>query len=481
MTTGICEPSRVVVSSARTLPIIMLAVCPIRRETLSLFLSVLFLFTISGAAADEKTVPLRQTTENALKLSKITLPGSTPFHLRAIVAQDGKKDSSYNAEIEEFWIAPDKWRRLIKSSTFSQVLIVNGDKISEQNTGSYYPFWLRDLVTAVVDVLPDDFSPRDLHIESSERDDRLIMRQKVMGGITTSTAETYTGICSSWNDNVGTVPAQNSVYSKVCFQGQDRVLWAVFTPYFHAEFSDFKDYKEKKVPRLISIAPGQDVRLKARVIELSELRHPDESLFTVTEPTPVKDRFYSVRVREQDALSRLLNSPQIAWSLVPDGKTSGNFSLMVYVDKEGRVQEIWRLSTDNPSPQEQACKELMQWRFTPLERDGAPAQMEALLTFHFDTTHQPGFTVLSNEEGRKLAISKTEPHFLKTNLPKRTEFTVRIAVDENGRLATVENFYKIAPALFEVAKVTLQLWRFKPRIVNHKPEGFTADITFQVR
>lgn len=436
---------------------------------------------VCAAVADKESVPLRQVTENAMKVSKVTLPGSGPFHLRAVITQDGKKDSSYNAEVEEFWVAPDKWRRVIKSASFSQVLIVNGEKVSEKDTGTYYPFWLRDLVTAVIDLLPDDFSPRDLQIESSEKDDRRTMRQKVIGGVTISAGDTYTGICSEWNDKAGTPPAQNSVFSKVCFQGEDHLLWAVFTPYFHAQFTDYKEYRNKKVPRLITVAPEQGVRLMARVVELSELRHPDESLFAISESTPAKDRFYSVRVREQDALSRLLNSPEIAWSPISDGQISGNFSLMLYMDKQGTVKEIWRLSSDNPFPQEQACKELMQWRFKPLERDGAPAQMEALLTFHFDTTHQAGFTVLSNEQGRKLAISKAEPHFLQTKFPKGTPFTVRIIVDERGRLVTVENFYNIDAGLFGAAQAALNLWLFKPRTVNGKPERFTSDITFLVR
>jgi len=51
-------------------------------------------------------------------------------------------------------VSPEKWRRSIQSPGFAQTLIVDGDKISEQDTGDYYPFWLRELVTALVDPLP---------------------------------------------------------------------------------------------------------------------------------------------------------------------------------------------------------------------------------------------------------------------------------------------------------------------------------------
>jgi hypothetical protein len=37
---------------------------------------------------------------------------------------------NYHADIEEYWVAPDKWRRTVKTSNFSQTLIVNGEKTS---------------------------------------------------------------------------------------------------------------------------------------------------------------------------------------------------------------------------------------------------------------------------------------------------------------------------------------------------------------
>ena len=375
-------------------------------------------------------------------------------------------------------MAPDRWRRTIKSSGFSQSVVVNGDKVLEQNTGDYYPFWLRDLVTSIVDVVPDDFSPRDLKIESPESDQKRHSRENFLAGVTTTSLTVYTGLCSRWDDQAGTPPVQNPVFSTVCFQGEDRVFRAVFSPYFHAEFSDYKEYKGKKTARLIGITPQPGIHLQARIVELSELRHPDESVFAVTAATTEQDRLRSIRIREQDALGRLLNPPQIPWEPVHDGKVAGNVSMMVYIDKEGKVQEIWPLNSDNPLVQEQARKAVMQWRFKPLERDGRPVQIETLLTFHFETTTEPSVSALSDDEGRKLAVSKAEPHFLQTKFAKGTEFTVRIVVDERGRLVSVDNYYKIDPGLFGAAESALHLWLFKPRIVNHKAERFTADITF---
>jgi TonB-like protein len=446
-----------------------------------LILAAVVLASLFSSASDQqKDIPLPQATANALKLSRITTLGSSPFHLRAVIAQEGKKGSEYNAEVEEFWVAPDKWRRTIKSSAFIQTIVVNGDVRFDQSTGDYYPFWLRDLVTAIFDVVPADFSPHDLRLESQDNERKLRMTAGIMAGVDTGFGSVYTGICSRWNDKVGVAPQFNYVFSTVCFEGEDRVIRAVFTPFFHAEFNDYRRYKNQQVPRLIKMTPLKNVHLEARVTQLSEFQDHDDSLFVIS-PSASSDTWdQSVRVRQQDALARLVNSPDIKWAPVHDGQTTGNFSLMLYIDKQGNVREVWPPSSDNPLVQEQAVREVMQWKFKPMVLNGAPTQMETLLTFHFETSLEAGVAVLSNSEGRKLAIIKSDPHFVHTKYSKGTEFTVRIVVDESGRVVNVENFYKIEPGLFAAADSSVRMWLFRPRVVNRKPERFSADIMFHV-
>gem|GEM_PF-6968959 len=60
----------------------------------------------------------------------------------------------------------------------------------------------------------------------------------------------------------------------------------------------------------IYLQPG--LSIEATVNELSRLRNIDESLFAVDKPTPERDRFYSLRLRKDDALKLLQNSPEIA-------------------------------------------------------------------------------------------------------------------------------------------------------------------------
>src|ERR1700690_1872014 len=71
-------------------------------------------------------------------------PGSPSFHLNAVITAQDDPDSK--GEVEMFWVAPDKWRRTIKSQEFSQTLIVNRDKVFEQDSEDYFPLSLQTLV-----------------------------------------------------------------------------------------------------------------------------------------------------------------------------------------------------------------------------------------------------------------------------------------------------------------------------------------------
>jgi hypothetical protein len=103
---------------------------------------------VCKAKDDARPKTAAEAMDRASKLSQITLPGSAPFHLKATVAELGSPDSDYKAEIEEYWVAPDKWKRIVRSPEFSETMVVNGEKIFEQNEGNYFPFWLRDFLTA---------------------------------------------------------------------------------------------------------------------------------------------------------------------------------------------------------------------------------------------------------------------------------------------------------------------------------------------
>ena len=113
--------------------------------------------------------------------------------------------------------------------------------------------------------------------------------------------------------------------------------------------------------------------------------------------------------------------------------------------------------------------------------EGVPVQMESILTFAFQTRIGDPIPVLSDAEARKLAIETTEPYFILTKKPPAgTEFTVRVAVDEEGKVIGLKNINNLGMELLGPAKAALHKWRFRPYIHDGKPDRFDTDITFKV-
>jgi len=286
---------------------------PYIRSVTSFLISAL-VFSSPAAAGDLNDLP-----KKAVERSQITLPGSHPFVLKAKVLEStNPANENYNAEIEEYWGAPDKWRRTVKTPNFSQTLIVSGDKTSEQLTGDYYPNWLRTIVDALFD------PGRPLHgVDLSLSSDN-----PVIGG---------SKVCRRFTQMAGIAPVSNKVFSSYCFEGG--LIESVGAPGYHAEYSTYKTFNSKRVAHTITeyIEPGTEV--EATIHELAELKSPDEAQFIVQQSAvPLQ----TVLISETTLRSLAVGAQDIAWPTVRSGSTTGTFSLYVCLDRKGQVREhVW--------------------------------------------------------------------------------------------------------------------------------------------
>jgi hypothetical protein len=417
----------------------------------------------AGQEAGDKIVSIGQAAENAVQQSKLTLAGGTPFHLKAHITNAGAPKPEYAADVEEYWVAPEKWRRTVQAAGFSQTLIVNGDKVSEKLTGDYYPFWLHDMVTALFDPLPmvDQLKLMQGHIEIPEDSAK-------------------SNSCVNMQFRVGMAPAQNTVSSAFCFGGKGGLLQAVVTPGYKAQFDNYLPFKKKMVARTIKAEFVPGLVLTAKVTELAELASPDEKLFAIDAATPAADQMKTSQVAEASARALALNTPPIVWTPVREGKTEGVISVYISVDRTGQVREVWPLASNNPELNEAVREQLLHWQYKPYN-NGGPSQMEAVLTFAFATRIENPIPVLSDAEARKLATRVVEAVVPPGKARKGTRFALRISVDEAGRVQAVLNQNKVAPALYTAGATALKQWRFRPYMNNGKPDRFYADISFHVR
>lgn len=414
------------------------------------------------SAFGQQTVPISEVAERAVGLSQLTLPGSAPFHLKAVIVESTNPDSDYKADVEEYWLSPTKWRRTINSSHFSQTLIANGDSFSEQDTGDYYPFWLRDLVTAIFEPLP--MLEQLKHVTGK-------MRAPAGGAQSTS--------CSRFQQTVGLPPAQMSEFSVFCFEGSHGLLDYVVSPGYDADFKNYKKFNGKFVARRIVTDPEPGTTIEAKITSLDELSAPSDDLFIVQRQTPQDDRLAFVRVDQSLLRSDPVNAPEIVWPTVRDGKTAGALSIYVSLDRTGHVRETWPLNSDNARLDDEVRAQAMKWQFKPVLENGMPVQAESVFTFAFNTKTANAIPVLSDAEARALATNIVEAVIPPGAAKSGTPFTVRVSVEADGKIEGVENINDLPDAVFVPTAQALEKWHFKPYLRNGKPDEFKADITFQ--
>ena len=426
------------------------------------FVSLLAVPLMAQEAGD-KVVSIAQAVDNAVQQSKLTVAGGAPFHLKAHITNAGTPKPEYTADVEEFWVSPEKWRRTVQAANFSQTLVVNGDKVSEKISGDYYPFWLHDMVTALFDPLP--------------MADQL---KGMQGQLEIPEDSAKSNSCLNMQVKVGIAPAQNNLGMAFCFGGKGGLLHAVVTPGYKAQFDSYLPFKKKMVARTIKAEFAPALVLTVKVTELAEFSNPDEKLFAIDAPTPATDQIKTIQVTEDSARSLAVNTPAIIWPPVREGKTEGIMSVYVSVDRSGKVREVWPLVSNNPELNEPVREQLLRWQYKPYN-NGGPLQMEAVLTFAFATRIENPVPVLSDAQARKLATRIVEAVVPPGKARKGTRFSLRISVDEGGKAQTVENKNKVAPALYKAGVAALKQWQFRPYMNNGKPDRFYAEITFQVR
>jgi hypothetical protein len=415
-------------------------------------------FAASAFASDGNTLFLGDAAERALQQYKLTLPGSKPFHLQAEIRETTDSNSDYQAKIEEYWVSPEKWKRTIESPDFSQTLVVNGEAVSEKNVGDYFPFWLSDFLTAMLDPLPMLNVLKQSNVQVA----------KPQGGENSTACADLHSRVDRWI---------------ICFEGSHGLLASVFTKGYSAEFKDFKRFGDKRVARRIIKDPEPGTHLEAHITELAELNQPNEQMFVVSQPTPPNERIKSIRI-DEDVLRKLsLDSTEIAWPPVGDGLTTGGCAVYVSADRAGRIREAWPAGCDSASLQDPLREAVKKWHLKPAISYGSPVQVEALLGFTFHTTVDKSLALpeLSDEEVRSLASNAVEPAFPPGSVEKGTEVILQISVDETGKLTGIGNTHHLNGKALGAAYAALQKWHFNPYIRNGKPQYFHANVIFRAK
>lgn len=348
------------------------------------------------SAGKSHDVSLSAALKDAIKKSSLNDSGTPPFHLKAIAAPAYSYSPNLTADIEEYWVSPKKWKRTIHTPDFDQTVTVNGGKRFESDSSPYFPEWLNQIVTALFDVAP----PHTVN-EIDGLNKRMTETNGIARGITYHPFSTDGKVISEWT-------------GQIAFDGNSGALTWISGVDYAADFSKFKSFHMKLIPRLIETfppVPRGDV--KTKITELSDLKHPDNSMFAVPDPTPADQQIRTVYVPEAEYRQFAASQPAMNWAPLKDRPTSGTLSTKIVTDRTGRIRECEFTISDNMNIAGDAVQLVKQWQFKPYLVDGVPVQVESTMTFRFDTAitgSQAGYQAASYyfKRARDLTYPRTD-------------------------------------------------------------------------
>jgi TonB family protein len=324
----------------------------------------------SGQHVTETSVPLGKALDHALEQSVLTGTNAEPFHIKVHLFESTNPPSPYRTDIEEYWVSAKQWRRSIDAPEFKQTLIASGDQISEQDTGDYYPLWLKNFITALFDPVPNadpwnklDAKITQITLPNGQRSDA----------------------CARMKFKVGSDTVNNDAFANVCFDGAG-LLKFIGSPGYSVEFHEYHRFGKKMIARRYQNGPESGTELVANVVLLEELRNPVAALFSIGQSTPPEQRLQSVVVSQSTIERAAEGQPAITWPAVQSGRTTGLLSMYVSIDRQGHLREAYPLNSDNAGLQDAARDQLLKWKLKPMVASGVPVQAEAALTFRFETT-----------------------------------------------------------------------------------------------
>jgi hypothetical protein len=340
--------------------------------------------------------------------------GGKPFHAVLMI---GESASPYSGRIEMWWAEKHKYKTVITSPSFQQTRIINGDQVSETNTGDFYPRWLESFVSALLYPIPmlANFQGRNGQVVVGPRVQSCLQRDDRPGGRTDM---------MTWGD--------------VCFAGPKPVLKSVLTMSYGMEFQDWKPFGDKDVARTYKTDVLGYEEVVARLTTLEGLANDSSEMFALTKPTPPEQQIRTAFVSTAKEESLLENAPTIDWPTVREGKTEGYMIVYARTDRSGQVRESAKHNSDQPGLEDFGMQQALRYKFKPLVVDGIPMQMEMPLVLHFTSKVADPLPVLRGAELLK-QISGCNAKLVSEPVKAGKGKPVKISVNEVGKL-TGEGF-----------------------------------------
>jgi hypothetical protein len=432
----------------------------------SALLCVLCLF--SGIASAQVTVQIQKASnlehitgeeaiERALKQNTLTTHGS-PFHAVLEIGELDNSNSRYRASIEVYWQDVTHYRVATKSDAYSENRTLNKNQVEDHVSGDFYPAWLRNFVTALLNPLP--------------RSKEVLLRSSlvVVGNPTFQS-------CLERDDRTNGITDQMT-WAKVCFNGMVQIVSSEdFT--YAMRFTDYQPFDKKSIARTYTTTTPEGGKLVGRLTVLEAWKPVDATLLKIQSPTPQDQQVWTSFVSMATNESLIEKTPTIEWPSIPEGRTDGHMIIRVITDRTGQVREAYKFSSDTSIVDNIGRTEALRYKFKPLIVNGVAQQMETPLVIHFTTRIENPYPIVSGGDVEKYATGCGYNPVLPAGLfPSGTTFKIRITVNEAGRITLEELPHNIPWPTIAKSGFNANNCKFEPYLVNGTPSYHKIDFVF---
>jgi hypothetical protein len=350
----------------------------VTRRNFGSFFAFGFVLALAGAklapssAAQGPRDDFHDAVARAADLSTLAEPGARPFHLKLTAKDTSMRKPEYDAEIEVWWAAPDKWRRSVKSAAFTQIAIQNGARYYESNSASdYLPYWLDELIQASINPIP-------------------------VAALANVSADENRAGCGSWEVVHGAGDEMFSSYASMCFNPDGTAL-RIFADPIGLQFADYQRFGKKLIARQVSVWPGDRSEITATVTELEQLKKnasgsgkPVSDLFDAPGDTGFGSRVRFASVPESAvATSDSPARPPLNWPSSYTFPVNGVIAVRVQIDRAGNVREFPSAISKNQAINAGAVAQIKGWKFKPYLADGSPVEVVTTLLVPFQLKYEP--------------------------------------------------------------------------------------------
>lgn len=381
------------------------------------------LLSPTGSRAEDLAKQVRKAVEK----STLDQPGTRPFHIKATFTPSFERDKSSNrvGEIEIWWDSPTVWRREVRSPEFHQIAIQNGVRQWQKNDGDYFPEWLRELATAIIQPVPLPDSALEKRVKAAE--------------VRRSIGQTNV----DWEESTGFADQQENGKGYVALSDKTGLLLYAGGPGFGGLYHDFKDFHGRMIAT--TVASGY-VEVTAKVNVLEDLGSVPSDFFSVDAPGGDAQPIETVVLSEAELRANLLPGKPFVWPALKDGPLDGIVWTEIVIDRSGRIREMIPPVADNPGVQEAAAAGFGSMQFRPVLRNGIPVQVTGRLSVPFKTVRPVGDETFDSarnyfEHGRKvsfLAAGSKVPYTLRAEFQVGTQNGVQTGSYEDTWMNATE-------------------------------------------